>query len=277
MTQNRTLIENINNKGKSAREYLTITQEGTYVIRIIQNLSDENEAPFEEYILHRIMHPFYKQMASVRCIGHNCPLCDNAKKQFQIDRASAWQYKANGYYIYNIIDRSKSGSGKLKILKGSWAAHNAIKAKLVEAAMDGVNLGHFTKGRDIEIEVRKVGDKLNYKVYILSEAESKPIAPRILEEIKMVKPIEQIYRLHTREELVDILAGRVPALPQPAKKKFSKSNLIDNLNKKQPSIIKDDINQSKSSESKPKATTESDGKHSAIMDKLNKLDIFEEE
>lgn len=259
MTGLKNLINSINNKGKTSREYLTISRQGRYILRILQNVHDENEAPFEVFTLHRIYHPLYKRETSLRCIGHGCPLCANAKNEERIDRANAWRYKATDYYIYNVIERQ---TGQLKILKLSYVAHEAIKAKLVEAAMEGVNIGHFKNGRDLEIEVREVAGKLKYKAYILSESETKPIPAKIIEEIKLVKPLNEMYRLHTKQELIDILGGKAPELPQYEKKKLSsKASLIENLNKKkQP--IKEEVKLEKENKS-------------SIDEKLSKLGIFE--
>lgn len=266
MSDQSKFLENIKNKARTNREYLTLSGEGKYIVRILQNLDDQNEAPFEEYYLHRIYHPKYKQEASVKCIHHKCPLCEHANEMFKKNPQEAWRFKSQPVYLYNVIDRS---NGKLKVMKLTWKAHEAVKAKIIEAAMDGVNITSFTKGRDLEIEVRRVNDKVKYKGYILSETESKPVSPKILEEVKMVKPITEMYQLHTAQELKQILKGEIPTFnPAEKRKPMSKSSLIESITKKHTP------HPAHSDKEPPKSTEPQSDK---INERLKKLGLFEDD
>ena len=225
------LIDNINKKGKTQREWMTVSGEGHYIIRICPEIENPEEAPFEEFYLHSgFVHPVYKTKSAIKCFGKGCPMCQYAKDFAMKDRERAWQFKSKQYYVYNVIDRS---NGQLKLLKVTWAAHNAIIAKIIEAAKQEINIMSLTEGRDLEIVARKVSNKLVYKCHILSERETKPVAGRLQEELKLVRPLRDAYRSYTEDELASIIKGEVPVKTAMTKNKaMSKSSLIENLQKK---------------------------------------------
>lgn len=254
------IIENLKKKGQTNREYMTLHDEGSYIIRILQDINDSEAAPFEIFHLHSgYIHPFFKKSCNIRCLRtDNCPMCIDAAKKKLIDKNNAWKYTQKPYYIYNIIDRK---SGKLKILKLTWSAHQKIFLKIIEAAQDGINLMNFKSGRDIEIVLRRINNKINYKVHILPENETKPVPNKIIEELKLLKPLSETYRIYSREEMIDIINGKITENKKnySERPRTSKSSLIENLNKK------NEITGNNNEEIKD----------SLIKEKIDKLNIFE--
>lgn len=263
MSKLKKLIKNVNDKGSRERSFLTLSNEGTYKLRIIRNLEDENEAPFEQYRLHGgFIHPHFQKPTSIKCINYKCPLCDFAKEYQQKNKSEAWRYRAADYFLYNVIDRSDN---KLKVLKLSYSAHDEIKSKIVEAALNDVNIGDFQEGRDIEIEVRRLASgKLNYNSYICRADQSPPVNPKLIQELRLLKPLDDFYQNHSRADLLDILQGKVPKR-EDKKKSRSKSSLLENL-------TKGDKDKKEKEEKKP-SIKESPSK---LDQEINDLDIFNE-
>lgn len=281
------IIDNINKKGKTTREYMSIHEEGVYVIRLLQDVNDEEAAPFEEFYLHGgFIHPLYKKSSNVRCLRtKDCPMCVAAKKIKDKTPGIAWKYEAKQFYVYNVIDRK---DGKLKLLKVSWAAHNKIIAKVLEMARQGSNVMHFKTGHDIELVARKIDSKIDYKGYVVPESENKPVAGKIIEELKLLKPLSEAYRPYSKQELQDIVDGKIPSNNYNTDKpKVSKSSLIDNLNKKMnqngnnssnnKNLVKTDSLKQLEAEINSETDTVIDKKNSEsdIASRLSNLNIFE--
>lgn len=235
MSKLNNLIDNINNKGKTNREWLSIHGEGTYLLRICPDISDEEQAPFEVAYLHSgFTHPFYKKRANVPCLRtKDCPMCIEAEKIKIKTFSEFWRYKSTPFYLYNVIDRY---DGKLKILKASQTLHDAIKMKILEAARQGINLMSVAFGRDLEIVIRSINNKLNYKAFIVSEKETKPFAGKILEELNLVKPLNESYKRYSKIEIQDIVDGKITDFKnlkqmQEKRKTESKASLIERMSK----------------------------------------------
>jgi len=222
------LIDNLNNKNKKGRDYLMCYQEGSYVFKILPAIEGEEEAPFESFVLHGgFIHPMYQKSSNFRCLKtKDCPMCLEAKKIKESGDPESWRYEAKEFYLYNVIDRK---DGRLKLLKLNWNAHQQVLAKMIEAARLEINLMSINYGRDLELNVRSVNSKLTYKAFILSEKESKPVADKILEEVQIIKPLHETYKFYSKEELKDIVNGKMPKTGVGKKKVLSKSKLIESL------------------------------------------------
>lgn len=274
------IIDNIKNKGKGP-EWMTLGEPGTYVFRILPEVNDEEQVPFEEFYMHGgFIHPLYNKAANVLCLRtRDCPMCVAARKIKYEDPANAWRYEAKPYYVYYIIDRK---DGQLKKLKLSWASQSKLVLKIIEAANLGINLMHPKTGRDVELTFRKIDTKSDYKAYILEEKETKPVAQKFIEELKMLRPLREAYRSYTKQELQDIVDGKRTDYKNTFEKPkaTSKSSLIQNLNKKMGVTTpeKKPVAQTPQQKAETINRLEKDLNSSdSISSRLDELDLFEEE
>ena len=215
--------------------YLDISNPGEYIFRLLQLPDNVEEPAFEQYLIHNnIYHPDFDRKIQVICLGMACPACKLHKEVEQSGDPEAWKYKATASFYWRIRDNK---DGKIKLLKLSYTAQIALITEIQNYYRMGINLQDFKKGRDISLTVNKVNGKTHYKFSALTQAETKPILDKIIEEVKIwenFRPLKSLFKTYTIEELNKILnrESLKNNTQKPKEKVQSKGNLIDEMKKK---------------------------------------------
>lgn len=236
-----------------------IKGEGIFRFRIIGNLIDPEELPFEQVFIHLgFTHPNLGIKVPIHCNGKNCSLCAYHRQKENQGAANAWTYKCNQRFIYYALDEEN----KLVLLSLTFTQQNEVQAEMIGMLKSGVNIMDLNAGRWIEITSRKINNRQKYVVNVEDVNHAIPEDMRTL--VRSCRPLKGYYSAYSEEDLKKILRGekiqfapktnlRVPPTqnpePPPGEEKKYKTmqSMVENKPKKSPqkpvydSEVKDNI------------------------------------
>jgi hypothetical protein len=183
-----------------------LKDEGKYIVRILPNKKDPEEAAFIRSFTHfGFTHPNWEKQAPLPCAGKECPLCAFYKEKEAAGDSSAWKLKSSvGYTFYAMLGEN------FGILNANNALFEAIKAQEIEyIKTHGASLFDPKHGSNIRITKTVVmqGKKktVSYAIDVLGKSE---VAPEALRELELARGLDELQTKYTVEELKMVLEGK---------------------------------------------------------------------
>lgn len=203
--------KNSEEKEKSSNDrklgFLEFKEPSTIRFRILPHKKDPEDVPFERVFIHLgFEHPNFGKKVPLLCKGKDCPLCSFYKKREKGGDKAAWKYKSNQRYIYYVQYEDDKRNLKLALLSLTYYAHEELKNKMITKLKEGINIFDMNAGHWVEMSMKKINEKRKYIISIDSDED--PVTDmEILDWYKTIKPLHQLYREYTSEELKNILKG----------------------------------------------------------------------
>lgn len=195
-------------------------------------INPENPDLFVEVVLHsNVKHPDFpnnKYGSNVRCLGKGCPLCRDYFKTLDLEWQSgiksggnAWKKRANKFAIYWMLDRLNKNQLTLVHLnntpymvknkktnkneKVGYTLQELIFNKLVNATEKGLTPFNYQNGNDLVLRSKKVDNKTKWDIFV--QEEKNDIPQEVINKLRKLPSLNQIYKPYTWEELECMVRG----------------------------------------------------------------------
>lgn len=195
---------------------------------IIDSVNVELLAPVR---LHsNIPHPDFpnnKFGSNFRCLGKGCPLCrdyfatDKLERESGIQNGNAWKKRANNFVIYWMLDRNNNNELTLVHLdnnpyfiynkktkqkeKYGHTLQELVFQKIENALNKNLAPFNYRDGNDIVIRSKKVDNKVKWNIWV--EEEKNTVSQEVVNKLKDMPKLSEIYRPYTWEELECVVRG----------------------------------------------------------------------
>lgn len=211
---------------------LITSDDGKYNIQIFPDAENPEGLPYYKVFLHfGFNHPNYGNPGTFRCLGRDCPLCREAKKLKESKNPNAWRFSSTPVFLYYVLD----SQGVIKYLRLSSTAHDAVVDALIEKQKSKINPILIENNRPASFEVSTIKDKnkekKSYKLFFAAEA--KEIPAKRLDEFHQLQPLEEIYRVWTKDDLEKVVKGEKIVFGRPQGSESQAQN-ISNKNISRP-------------------------------------------
>jgi hypothetical protein len=233
MSSNK-LLENLMNQEKEQKTtpqqtafiptpLMELKGEGVFRFRIIANLVDSDELPFEQVFIHLgFIHPNFGKRVPLPCLGKNCPLCSYYKQKDAQGNGEAWKYQCNQRFIYFALNDDMNPV----LLSLTYAQQTEIQAEMIGLLKSGVNIMDINSGRWIQFTSRIINKKRKY--IAKAEDEIHSIPQEIRNKFPKMRPLKGYYKAYKDEELRKIIRGeKLQFAPNNQSKVASKPNNPD--------------------------------------------------
>lgn len=179
-----------------------IKGEGVVRFRIIANLQDPDELPFEQVFIHLgFIHPNFGKKVPLPCLGKGCPLCQYFRQKENQGDALAWKYQSNQKFIYYALNENM----EIVLLSLTYTQQDELRSELISGLKSGVNLMDLNAGRWVQFTTRVINKKRKYIARIENDIHSIP--QEIRNKFKGMRPLKSYYKMYKEEELRKILRG----------------------------------------------------------------------
>ena len=176
--------------------------EGIFRFRIIGNLIDPEELPFEQVYIHLgFIHPNLKLKVPIACNGKNCSLCAYHRQKENQGASNAWTYQSNQRFIYYALNEEM----EVILLSLTYTQQAELQAEMIGMLKGGVNIMDLNAGRWIEITSRKINNRQKYVVNVEDLAHAIPEEVRAF--IRTCRPLKNYYSAYSEEDLKKIIRG----------------------------------------------------------------------
>lgn len=246
------------------RLFISPSQGREYRLRFLDpKVIDGEGLPFAYVYLHgNYMHPNFDQKfpSNFRCGGKGCALCADARaiskkeKEDNVPKKEKQGFKkqARKYAIYWAINEENKELTLVHVPDFSYSQNEEtinqmLANKLLELDEMGLAPFDLTSGMDIVITTTAVDNKIKFSINEDSQSQ-KAVSPLIVKKLEQMKPLSQVYKKYSPEELEKIAKGEKIAYGQ-AKTEETSQKAKSEFKKEEKSISEENFNFSEESDS----------------------------